>query len=421
MFTLKNIILLCSISFSLLGIAMGLSAYLNYNQLALPNRGSSANATIGSDTLTEIDLIFVGDIMGHTPQIKSAEIKKDSIFDYKPCFQYVKSIISDCDYAIGNLELTLPGKPPYTGYPTFKSPDALAVALKDAGFDFLTTCNNHANDSRARGVIATINTLDRLMIDHTGTFVDSTHRDSLYPFIKTVKGVKIAFLNYTYDTNGIPTQAPTIVNLIDTTQMLIDINKAKREKPDVILAIMHWGLEYQLNESEEQRKYAAWLAKNGVHAIIGSHPHVVQPIKNEILDKKDSTLYKLPIVYSMGNFISNQTPANTDGGIMVKLKINKNNITGVTTINDCSYIPVWRYIRNGANNKKTYQVIPVSTYELDNGASLSLNEINASAMKKFASNTRGRLAKNGAQEMSLTKTPIKKPKIRTVTSSKTTK
>jgi poly-gamma-glutamate synthesis protein (capsule biosynthesis protein) len=204
-----------------------------------------ATAQIKTDTLR---LLFAGDVMGHAPQITSAEVIKDKKYDYEPCFQYVKPIVSEADLAIANLELTLPGKPPYTGYPMFRSPDALAEALKNTGFDVLVTANNHTNDARGSGVISTIRTLDRLKLSHTGTFASARERDTQYPLILSKNGFRLALLDYTYGTNGVPTDSPTIVNLIDETRIAADLEKAKSLKPHYIIAFMHWGLEYQLTE-----------------------------------------------------------------------------------------------------------------------------------------------------------------------------
>ena len=156
-------------------------------------------------------LIFAGDVMGHAPQIASAQIGNTGKYDYKPCFRYIKPIIEQADLAIANLELTLPGKPPYNGYPMFRSPDELAVALKGAGFDILVTANNHANDSRGPGVTNTILTLRDNNFLQTGTFLNARDRSAHYPLMVYKNGFKIALLNYTYDTNGVPTEAPTIV------------------------------------------------------------------------------------------------------------------------------------------------------------------------------------------------------------------
>jgi poly-gamma-glutamate synthesis protein (capsule biosynthesis protein) len=181
-----------------------------------------------TDTL---HLIFAGDIMGHSPQIISAERVKNKEYNYNPCFEYVKPFLERADLAIGNLELTLPGKPPYTGYPMFRSPDALATALKSAGFDILVTANNHANDSRGLGVHNTVQTVRDLGFLQTGTFKDQRDRDANYPLMVYKKGFKLALLNYTFSTNGIPTEAPTIVNLIDTVQIKADLQEARARKP----------------------------------------------------------------------------------------------------------------------------------------------------------------------------------------------
>lgn len=301
-------------------------------------------------------LVFTGDIMGHTPQIKSAETAPGQ-YDYKPCFQYVAPLLRDADLAIGNLEVTLPGKAPYTGYPMFRSPDALADALKDAGFDLLVTANNHSNDSRGTGVKNTIETVREAGFLQTGTFRNQQERDLFYPLIVYKNDFKLAFLNYTYGTNGIPTEAPTIVNLIDTVQMAVDIAEAKARKPHFVIAVMHWGLEYQLTENAEQRALARFLIRQGVDMIIGMHPHVVQPVKMETVGSK-----KVLVAYSLGNFISNQQQAHTDGGIVMEVELLRKKGAPTAQLGAYRYIPVWRYIhKTGA--KTTFYALPESLLE----------------------------------------------------------
>ena len=145
--------------------------------------------------------------MGHTPQIDAAR-QPDGSYDFKPCFSYVKEQISNADLAIANLELTLPGKPPYTGYPQFRSPESLANDLLDTGFDLLVTANNHSNDGHLLGVTNTLDVLDRVGLQHTGTFRNAAERTALYPLMVYEGDARIVFLNYTYGTNGIPTPAP---------------------------------------------------------------------------------------------------------------------------------------------------------------------------------------------------------------------
>ena len=344
------------------------------------------------DSLLHFKLLFVGDVMQHKPQIKSAEIIPNKSYNYESCFKYVSPIIEKADLAIGNLEVTLPGKPPYQGYPQFRSPDDLALGLRLAGFDMMVTANNHSNDAGKIGVINTIKTLKSYGFYQTGTFKNQEERDLFYPLIIYKNNFKLGFLNYTYGTNGLKTKPPTIVNYIDTAIIKKDLDLANLIKPDFIIVIMHWGDEYQLIENKEQRDLAAWLFKNGADLIIGSHPHVVQPIKE--FPTKGATGKKL-VVYSMGNFISNQTKTNTDGGIMVEIDLVKNRQTNQTILAHHHYIPVWRYIQKNKKGKRKYFVVPISNYENGKEGLLQMTKADIAAMKQFAKKTRNRLSERG--------------------------
>lgn len=337
-----------------------------------------------TDTLR---LLFAGDIMGHAPQIKSAEIGPDQ-YDYRPCFRYVKPVLEQADLAIGNLELTLPGKGPYSGYPMFRSPDALAVALRDAGFDILVTANNHSNDSRGPGLVSTLETVRNLGFQQTGTFKNQRDRDLFYPLMVYRNGFKIALLNYTYDTNGVPTQPPTIVNLIDTVQIAADLAEARARKPHFIIAIMHWGLEYQVQENADQRQLAHFLIRNGADMVIGAHPHVVQPIKVETVTMPDGTTKSAVVVYSLGNFISNQQKPGTDGGILFQVELLHRKGIPHAEVGDYGYLPVWRYVHKDASGKSTYFALPVQRLPDD----LTLPPTAQSALEAFAASVRKRLA-----------------------------
>jgi len=202
----------------------------------------TSSIAIAQDSTASLKLLFVGDVMGHGPQIRSAELVKNKSYNYEPNFKYVAPIIEAADLAIGNLEVTLPGKPPYQGYPQFRSPDDLAKALRLAGFDMMVTSNNHSNDAGKNGVIETINTLKEYGFYQTGTFKNQKEKDWFYPLIVYKDNFKLAFLNYTYDTNGIPTRPPTVVNLIDSKKIEKDMEMARSLKPDAIIVLMHWGL-----------------------------------------------------------------------------------------------------------------------------------------------------------------------------------
>lgn len=344
-----------------------------------------------TDTLR---LVFAGDIMGHAPQIASAQIIKNQTYNYESCFRYVKPILEQADLAIGNLEVTLPGKPPYTGYPMFRSPDELASALKNAGFDILVTANNHANDARGAGVASTIQTLRNLEFMQTGTFLHQRDRTAHYPLMVYKNRFKIALLNYTYDTNGVPTQAPTIVNLIDKQQIAKDLAEAVARKPHFIVVVMHWGLEYQLTESPEQRELATFLISHGADMVIGSHPHVVQPVRLERVAMPDGTIKEALVVYSLGNFISNQQQPNTDGGILFQVDLLKNRNTPTVQVGNHGIIPVWRYIEKTAGGKTNFYAVPVARAELFREPTPNMTTMARNNMLNFAKGLRKRMPFN---------------------------
>lgn len=263
-----------------------------------------------------ITLLFVGDLMQHQAQIDAARTSNGK-FDYSPYFSLVKKQISQADIAIANLEVTLGGKP-YSGYPAFSAPDEYLFAIKDAGFDILLTANNHCLDRGKRGLERTISMLDSLSIPYIGTYQNSSKRKQHYPLFIRKKGFCIAFLNYTYGTNGIEVTPPNIVNYIDRDIILQDIRSAQAKQPDAIIACMHWGEEYKLLPSQEQRELACWLLEQGVTHIIGSHPHVIQPMELRLHGNQQHV-----IVYSLGNFISNMSAPNTDGGLIFTMQLEK--------------------------------------------------------------------------------------------------
>lgn len=320
----------------------------------------SGVAVKAQDTIpARLNLIFAGDIMGHADQIKSAEIIPDSVYDYTACFAEISPLIKEADLAVGNLELTLPGKPPYTGYPDFKSPDALAEALAGAGFDLLFTANNHSADGGSPGIVNTIATLEKQHLFQTGTFRDSLERQLLYPLIIYRKGFKLAFLNYTYGTNGVRVRPPHYVNRIDEDLITDDIARAKAMQADFIIIMMHWGEEYQTQFNRKQEKLAEQMIAAGADLIVGSHPHVVQPMR-WYERKVDGRQKKVLVAYSLGNFISGQTYPYTDGGILLKVVLEKN--TG-TYIKDSDYVPVWRNKAWIAGREKPlFRILPISGF-----------------------------------------------------------
>ena len=360
--------------------------------------GKNTSAQIKADSISKINLLFVGDIMGHDPQIESAEITKNKSYNYEPCFQYVKPIIEKADLAIANLEVTLPGEAPYRGYPQFRSPDELALALRLAGFDMLVTANNHSNDAGKKGVINTISTVKDYGFYQTGTFKNKEDRELHYPLIVYKNDFKIAFLNYTYGTNGLKTRPPAIVNYIDEKLIEADMKLAHQLKPDAIIVITHWGKEYKYVENEKQRKLAKKIFHWGADLIVGMHPHVVQPIREMEILQKDSTLKKTLVTYSLGNFISGQTTPNTEGGFMFEITLEKDKKTNEITLGEHHYIPVWRYVYQDSKKKSTYFALPISPFENGNGTWIGMDEENQKAIDAFGKKTRKHLKDSNSSE-----------------------
>lgn len=264
----------------------------------------------------EATLLFVGDAMQHQDQLDRAKaLGEDGEYDYSGCFSLIAPAVKGADYAVVNLEVPLGGgRGGYTGYPCFSAPDAFAVALKEAGFDLFLTANNHTLDRGDAGLRRTLQVLDSIKVDHVGTYHDKEERERLVPFIKDVNGIRIAFLNYTYGTNGLEAKAGAEVSLIDKGSMADEMRRAREAGAELVVVMPHWGVEYVLTENAAQRDVAQFLIDEGADLVIGGHPHVVQPMKVVRSDKHDKDVL---VVYSLGNFISNMKTGDTRGGAMV--------------------------------------------------------------------------------------------------------
>ncbi len=331
-------------------------------------------------TKVVLELSFVGDIMQHGPQIKSAYNPVDDNYDYLPCFRTIAPSFRQADLVFANLELTLAGKP-FSGYPTFSAPDELALALKKSGIDVLVTANNHSLDRRKKGLERTIDVLDSLHIPHTGTFKNPDDRSTNYPLMIQKKGVKIALLNYTYGTNGIPVTDPNIVNLLDTAQMRLDIQHAKSKDADLIVVFTHWGLEYQQMPNSEQKNIARFCKNLGVDLVIGSHPHVLQPIERA---------GDFITVYSLGNFFSNQRDRYKDGGMMFNTVIEFDTVHHTSTILEAGYELTWVY-KKKSDYGTEYFILPAAH---PNSFEFIENESDKSQMALFVNDSRAHLQKN---------------------------
>ena len=337
--------------------------------------GSSIGDGNTSETVafedTTIHLTAIGDIMCHGPNYKAAYISSTDSYDFSPFFKNISSYTSKADLTIGNLETTFAGKARgYSGYPTFNSPSELGQAIKDIGVDVLGTANNHCMDKGYSGLSSTLDVLDEMGFSHMGTSRSVDEQNTI--LVKDVNGINIAFLAFTYGTNGIsiPKDKSFCVNLIDRDLIVKQLESAKRLNVDMICVNMHWGVEYQTSPNTEQKELADFLFKNGVDIIFGSHPHVLQPMEKRTVTLDDGSTKDGFVIYSLGNFISNQSDVNTQDTIILNLQITKSGKDGKISIDNFDYIPVYCY-NKGSGTKDRYKLIDLkqSIADYENGTS----------------------------------------------------
>lgn len=273
----------------------------------------------------EATIVFAGDAMQHKSQLENAS-RGGGVYDYSETFAEIAPWVQSADYAVVNLETTL-GDHNFSGFPMFCTPDSYASALKDAGFDLFLNANNHTLDRRDNGLRRTVRVLDSLGVAHTGTYTDAAARNASVPLVRDINGFKVAFLNYTYGTNGIDIHGNVVVDYIDRKKMTADIKSARSAGAELVVVLPHWGIEYELTERAPQRELAKFMLDNGADAVIGGHPHVIQPMHRT----GDGA-----VVYSMGNFVSGMRTTDTRGGAMVSMHI-KRDKAGKAVIDGMKY------------------------------------------------------------------------------------
>ena len=330
------------------------------------------------DTLT---LMFIGDVMSHGPQVEAARME-DGTYDYAPCYRFLAPYIASADICIANMEVPLAGSP-YTGYPQFSCPDNMMSQLFEAGVDVFLTANNHTCDKGAKGIRRTIHVMDSLGIPHTGTWLDSTDYFQRNPLIIDKNGFRIAVLNYTYGTNGIPVPKPFMVNMLDSVNIFNDIATARATDADYIIVMPHWGIEYERKQNKKQEIYANYMYECGADMVIGGHPHVVQPITLD--NKNEYGVAQRVTAYSLGNFVSNQRKRYTDGGIIVKCQLVRDT-NGVIQITDYEYLPYWVY-KGTCQGKYQYHILPAK-HAVENCAWYDIHGADSVALNLFYNDTK---------------------------------
>jgi poly-gamma-glutamate synthesis protein (capsule biosynthesis protein) len=298
----------------------------------------------------ETTLAICGDIMVHDAQIDAA--RQPDGYDFSECFEHVAPIFRSADCAFCNLETTLSGNERgYRGYPLFNTPEHLARNLADAGFSVITTANNHSPDYHEPGIISTLDFLDAAGLRHTGTARSAEERNR--PLVLDINGIRTGFLAYTYGTNDIPIppDKPYLLNFLNKEDIEADVRSMRAADADIIICCPHFGAEYVDAPDDGQIAFVRWLWDHGVDIVIGNHSHIVQPA---VWDRARNRY----AVFSLGNFLSNQRDEWKDCGMIAKISVGKDILTGKTVITGIEYQPTYVH-RWEENGNFRYRILPL--------------------------------------------------------------
>ena len=324
----------------------------------MPTAQTTSEVTTQATTnaVSSVSLVAVGDNLIHNTLISAGE-QEDGSLDYSSFYENIKNDISSADIAVINQETILGGSEfEYTGYPVFNSPWEIGTAAIDAGFDIFTCATNHSLDKGYAGIEQECAFFDQHPeVVHVGTNDSEEDYNSIIYYEKN--SIRFAILNYTYGTNGIPIpeSSPWCVNMMDKEKITVDVNAAK-QNADVIIVFPHWGTENSTSVSDYQREYVHLFSDLGVDIVIGTHPHVLQPVE---WVENETTGKKMLVYYSLGNFISHQTSLNQLCGGMAEIKIEKKN--GEISITSAKLVPVVCWYKS-SGDKYEFSVYKLSDY-----------------------------------------------------------
>lgn len=360
--TKKHLLILFCISL-LIGISIAIAEHI-HNQdnmnvtVTVAEPLSSFDGLYETVNNSDVTITALGDIMCHKNQIERAyDISSDS-FNFDPSFQYVDDYLNSSDYTVGNLETTLAGRNQgynddvygYCGYPRFNSPNELVDSLKSSGVDLFCTTNNHSLDSGTEGLFSTINYLDSIGVDHVGTYL--SYEDSVDDKIVNINGMDVGFVAYTNITNGLTVSDDEsyVINNLNyyssgpVNSMLESVSRMKESECDIVVVFIHFGNEYVTDPDSSQTSIVDRLFDAGADVIIGSHPHVIQPMEIREITNDDGTTRQGVVIYSMGNFISCQTFEDNiqkDTGMIVDFTFGQDNGSTYIKKVDISFVYVY--------------------------------------------------------------------------------
>lgn len=348
-----------------------------------PKKEDTAEVVPDVDYTASARVLAIGDVMMHEPFLRSPYYynAESNTYDFSEMFKYIKDDYQNADFSILTFEGALTGEP-YTGYPMFRTPNSIMNSFQDAGIDLCMLANNHIYDGLADGVMMTMDYMEQINLDYMGIRKST----DIQPFkIQEINGIKVGFIDYVYESadqegytkciNGIgiaDEMAPLIntfnYNHLDTfyEEVTNAYTAMKNAGAEIVVAFMHWGTEYQLVENYLQDEIAQSLCNIGFNAIIGSHPHVIQPI--DILTSADGS-HQTFCAYAIGNHLSNQriefmdgdSTGETEDGYMIYLTIDRDH-DGNVQISNIEFLYTWVYMAPDLNNRQ-YFILPLDNYE----------------------------------------------------------
>lgn len=341
-------------------------------------------------------LTAVGDIMCYEDMMKAAQ--SNGNYDFGPSFAQVKELLNKSDLTVGNLELNFCGSEQgYSGYPKFNAPEALAATLKDIGFDLVQTANTYSIQNGIGGLNSTIRFLTEQNIAHVGTYHSKEAKESSGGIVlKEVNGIRFAFLGFTKGLNNLqlPTEAAyaadvlyedysTYYSKVNKTALLDAIKAAREQKADVIIAMLHWGNEYETAPLATQDEIADFLFKNGVDVILGSHSHEVGPMemRSVTVDGEEKQVF---LAYSLGNFFSSMTNKSTKVSTLLDMEFTLDGETGKVAITKAEYTPLY-IADHGDDAPVRFEILPMRA-GLENPDLAHMEETLANALKTIQGN-----------------------------------
>lgn len=318
-------------------------------------------------------LAAVGDIMFYDTQLEDAK-QEDLSYDFTDCFLAVSAYTMSADLTVGNLEMNMTGSTPYAGKPSWNAPESLATTLKDLGFDVMLTANTYSITNGLNGLANTAKFLNSAGIDHVGTHIsDPDETPGAGAIMREVNGIKIAFIGFTKGVDGrtLPTNNEFCVDLlysdytdtyskVDASSIMDRIDDAKALKPDIIVALCHWGSEFETEISESQEDITELMLENGVDVILGSHSHVAGPMGYLDVTTADGEEKTCFVAYSLGNFVSDMDQEHAMESLILNLEFTKSGATGEVIISDANYTPLY-ILDAGEGVDGRFQVLPIRT------------------------------------------------------------